>query len=121
VNAPVVSLKDARAERAQRALQQNVRQEFGALLGATYEIWMKTHQHMAQARERSAVQSALNHCKYNLPLRERELKAVRDTLLCWLKTERNPGVLRGLECCLELIARDGKHLMGHGTVERFQR
>lgn len=120
MNAPV-RLDVVRAERALKALQQSVRQEFGALLGATFDIWMETHRHTAMARDRSAVHIALNHCRYNLPLKEAQLKAVRDTLQKWLKEEQHPGVKRGLECCLELITKNGKHLMGYGKVQPLRR
>jgi hypothetical protein len=112
-----VSLQAARAERAWRVLQQDVRQEFGHLLQATYETWRTAHGYAAEARHRPPVETALLLCRHKTPLSEAQLKALRDTLRSWRHHETHPTLQDALQSCLDLITRDGKHLMGYGQVE----
>lgn len=116
-----VSLAGYRAERDWRDLQHSVRQEFAQILSAAFSAWQEAHQHMAAARDRSAVIHALVKCRYGQPLSEKDLKRLRDTLMKWEKQETHPSVKEGLQASLELIAREGKHVMGYGKVECLKR
>lgn len=111
-----VSLQAARAERAWSALQQDVRQEFAHLLQATYDTWRSVHGPAAEARYRQPIETALVLCRQKAPLSEAQLKALRDTLLSWRHHESHPALQEALQSCLDLITRDGKHLMGYGQV-----